>query len=466
VAIARELGDEGFGDFMFALSFTTVLMLASGFGTEELVAREVARERARLDGYLSNAIAVKLLTSIALLGFAAAFVNVAGYSADVRAAVYLIGAGVMIENLGRTWYSVLQAYERMELVSISLILQRVLTAGAGIAVLLAGGGLLEVSLVFLGGSLVGFLTAAWVLRRFVVRPRLALDRSRWWPLIKAGAPIGVATLLLTVLVKVDQVLISFLSGGDNREVGLYGAAFRLVEATMFISWAFTAAFLPWAARHEPGDEARLARGYELGNKALAAVLIPVGITFAVLAVPLIDLFYGTEYEDAVGALRWLGIMTVFYGLNLLAATTLVARDRPLDFARICAVVVVLNLALNLALIPSLGATGAALAAAVSSVALAVLGAWRIRGLTGRVRLVRAFLGPVVAGAAMAGAMLLTSLPLVPAALLGAVVYAGVLALFEQRAFPEDVALLRALIRSRRDGGPKPPEPTMPAVEAS
>ena len=40
MAIARELGDEGFGDFMFALSFTTVLMLASGFGTEgSLLAR-------------------------------------------------------------------------------------------------------------------------------------------------------------------------------------------------------------------------------------------------------------------------------------------------------------------------------------------------------------------------------------------------------------------------------------------
>ena len=451
---------------MFALSFTTVLMLASGFGTEELVAREVARDRSRLDNYLSNAIAVKLLTSIALLAFAAAFVNIAGYSADVRVAVYLIGAGVMVENLGRTWHSVLQAYERMELVSISLILQRVLTAGAGIAVLLAGGGLLEVSLVFLGGSLVGFLTAAWVLRRFVVRPRLALDRSRWWPLIKAGAPIGVATLLLTVLVKVDQVLISFLSGGDNREVGFYAAAFRLVEATMFISWAFTAAFLPWASRHEAGDITRLARGYELGNKALAAVLLPVGIAFAVLAEPLIDLFYGDAFAAAVGALRWLGIMTVFYGLNLLAATVLVARDRPMDFARICAVVVVLNVVLNLVLIPPLGATGAALAAAVSSIVLAGLGIWRIRGLTGHLRLLRTFLGPLVAGAAMAGAMLLTGLPLVLALMLGGLVYVGVLAVFEVRAFPDDVALLRDLVRRRGDGGPKPPEPSIPAMEAS
>ena len=98
VAVARELGEESFGDFMFALSFTTVLLLASGFGTEELVAREVARDRSRLDEYLSNTMVVKLGTSIALLAFAAAFVDLAGYPEQTRAAVYVIGAGVAIEK--------------------------------------------------------------------------------------------------------------------------------------------------------------------------------------------------------------------------------------------------------------------------------------------------------------------------------------------------------------------------------
>ena len=288
------------------------------------------------------------------------------------------------------------------------------------------------SLVFLGGSLVGFLTAARVLRRFVVRPRLALHRSRWWPLIKAGAPIGVATLLLTVLVKVDQVLISFLSGGDNREVGLYGAAFRLVEATMFISWAFTAAFLPWAARQSPATTARLARGYELGNKALAAVLIPVGITFAVLAVPLIDLFYGTSTRKPSAA--------ALAGHHDRLLRPQPARRHhpggPRPATRLC---------------PHLRGRGGAQSRAEPRADPTAGGHRRRtcggglvggpgrpgrladRGLTGRVRLVRAFLGPVVAGAAMAGAMLAS--PLVPAALLGVVVYAGVLALFEQRVLP-------------------------------
>jgi O-antigen/teichoic acid export membrane protein len=442
VAIARELGAGDFGDFMFALSFTTLLLLASGFGTEDLVAREVARDRSRLDDYLSNALAVKVVTSLALLGVAAAFVNVAGYSYDTRVAVYLVGAGVAAENLGRTLGSIFQARERMELLSISLIAQRVATAGAGLAVLAAGGGILEVSLVFLGGSLLGLAVAAYVLRRYVARPRPAVDRSRWWPIVRAGAPIGLVTMLFTVLLKLDQVLLSFLSGGDNSEVGYYGAAFRLVEATMFISWSFAAAFLPWVARREREETQRLADGYELALKALCAVLVPIGVAFTILAEPLIELFYGEAYAAAVEPLRWLGVTTVFYGMNMLASTVLVARDRPLDFARVCAIVVVLNLALNLALIPPLEATGAALAAALSSVALAVLGAVRISSLTGRLNVLRAFAGPAAGGAVMAAIMVAVSFPLVAEAALGTAAYAVVLFLLERRLFPQDLELAR------------------------
>lgn len=45
VVMARALGETGFGEFMFALSLATVLVVASGFGFDELVTREVARDR-------------------------------------------------------------------------------------------------------------------------------------------------------------------------------------------------------------------------------------------------------------------------------------------------------------------------------------------------------------------------------------------------------------------------------------
>jgi Zn-dependent protease with chaperone function len=113
----------------------------------------------------------------------------------------------------------------------------------------------------------------------------------------------------------------------------------------------------------------------------------------------------------------------------------------------------------------LGATGAALAAAVSSVVLAMLGGWRVGTLTGRVNVVRPFAGPLVAGAAMAGAMLAASLPLVPSAVLGAVVYLAVLLVLEWRLHPDDFERVRGLLRSR--GGPPPPkEPAVSVMEVS
>lgn len=455
VAVARELGESGFGDFMFALSFTGVLILSAGLGTEELLAREVSRDRERVHSYLTNVVAIKALVSLAILVLAGLIVNLLGYPAEVRLAVYVIGVGVAVENLGRSWHSVFQAFERMEFISVGLILQRVLTAAAGIAALAAGAGLVAVCVVYTAGCVIGFLVQLWSLRRFVVRPRLEMDRSRWWPLMKAGVPIGLVTVLFTVLMKVDQSLLSFL-GDDNVEVGLYGAAFRLVESTMFIPWAFGMAMLPWMARQtgEPGGQ--LARGYGMGLTVMLGVLLPVGLTYALFGDSLINLFYGERYADATLPLQLLGGATVFYALNSLAGMLLIARDRPGDFSKLLGLVAAVNIVMNVALIPTYGADGAALAASVSGLLLGLFAVWRVRTVVGQVSLIRSASGPVAGGAAMTVTALALPLAFVPDLLVSGLVYAAVFALVEATAFPDDFDQGMRLLRRR--GRPTAGEP--------
>lgn len=448
VAIARELGERAFGDFAFALSFTTVLLVAAGFGTEELVAREVARDRGRIHGLFSNVVAMKAAMSLVLLGVAAIVVNVAGYPADVRVAVYLVGLGVAVENLARSWHSVFQGYERMEFISLGLIAQRFTTAIAGIGVLALGGSLVAVSATFLGGCLVGFFVALWALRRYIVRPRVEVSRSRWWALARAGIPIGIVTLLLTTLLRLDQTLISFLAGGaeDNSEVGFYGAAFRLVEATLFIGWSFSDAMLPWLSRQQSDDPAALARGYELGLKAVGAVLIPIGLAFTLFAEPLIDLLYGEGYAEAVDPLRLLGATVVFSGICYMASITLIARNRPGRFAKAVGGVVVGNIALNVVLIPPYGAVGAAISAAVSGLVLTAMSLWMTAELAGRLRPVRAFGGSLVGALVMSAVALVLDWPFVPALIVSLLAYAAALLAFERIVCPEDYAVARSLLR--------------------
>jgi O-antigen/teichoic acid export membrane protein len=451
IACARVLGENGFGDFMFAISFTTVLFMISGFGTEELLAREVARERHSVHDYLSNVVALKAALSVLVALIAVAVMLIVDYPSEVRTAVYLVGIGICLENFGRTWGSVFQAYERMEFISITLIIQRILTAVGGVVALALGGRLIAVSGVYAVCALIGFLIGAWALRRYVVAPEWTVDRSRWWPIAKAGVPIGILALLSMTLLKLDQVLLSFLSGGDNREVGFYGAAFRLIEATLFISWSFSAAFLPWLARQGASSRERMAGGFELGEKALTAVLLPIAIVFVLLAHPIIDLIYGSEYKDAVPSLQLLGAMTVFFGINEFAAIALIARDRPFTFTRVLLVATIVNVVTNVILIPPLGATGAALAALASGILLAVLGLIFLRVELGPIRLVRSFAGPVVAGAVMALAIVATGQQLIVGALAGGVVYLLALVLFERSVFRDDFDVFARLLRGARPG---------------
>ncbi|MGI8846116.1 MAG: oligosaccharide flippase family protein, partial [Thermoleophilaceae bacterium] len=219
LAVARELGAGVFGDLMFALSFTTVLVLPAGFGTEELIGRDVARDHDLVHQYATNVMAIKVTLTVVLLALAELIVIVIGYDHSVQLAVLIVGLATGIENLGRTWGAVLQAYQRMEFISVSLIVQRVATAIGGVAVLLAGGGLVGVSLVMLVSAVIGFVTVTATMQRFVVTLHPVIDRTKWWALIKAGVTIGAVGILMTALLKIDQTLISFLSAGGNREVG-------------------------------------------------------------------------------------------------------------------------------------------------------------------------------------------------------------------------------------------------------
>jgi O-antigen/teichoic acid export membrane protein len=192
----------------------------------------------------------------------------------------------------------------------------------------------------------------------------------------------------------------------------------------------------------------MASGFELGEKALTAVLLPIAIVFVLLAHPVVDLIYGSDYENAVASLQLLGAMTVFFGINEFAAVALIARDRPFMFTRVLLVATVVNVVTNVLLIPPLGATGAALAALASGILLAVLALVVLRIELGPIRLLRSFAGPVVAGGCMAALIVATGRHLIIGVIAGGLVYVAALVLFERSVFRADFEVFARLARRR------------------
>ncbi len=300
VVMARELGDEGFGVFTFALMYTTLFAALAHFGQDTVLIREVARERRLVERYFANTVALKLALSVPVILAALGILALAGVSSQTLQVAALLGLAVTLEAALATVLAVFQSYEVMRYIAGVLLAQRYATAAVGIAALWAGADVVVVAAVYLGGAVLA-LGLGLVLLRRVVQPRLRVTPPTWPGLMKAAVPLGVAGVLGTVLFRIDTVILAAFE--DASTVGDYGAAYRLFEATLFFGWSIGGAVYPVLARLDAIP--RLADVYEQALKLCLAATLPLAVGAAVLAEPLVELLYGSEFDEASTALRLL-----------------------------------------------------------------------------------------------------------------------------------------------------------------
>jgi len=451
VVMARRLGDAGFGVFTFAFSLVTLVTTLGDLGQDRVLTREVARDRGRVHGYFGDTLALKVLLSVPALAIAIGGVVAAGVPTETRLVVTLIGSAVIAELLMDTSFGVFQAFERQSLTALVLISQRTLTAAGGIAALLLGAGVVAVSAIYLAGAMLALAFSVALLVRRVERVGFHPRPRRWGRLMRAAVPIGITGVFSTVLFRVDaSMLAAFRS---DAVVGNYGAAYRLLESTLFLSWSVGSAVYPVLSRLGPSTRPHAGLAYERSLKLLLSMTIPFAVGAAVLADGVIELLYGADFDTAPDALRLLAPTIALYPVSYLTGYLLISQDRQLATTITYAAVAAENVLLNLVLIPRYSLFGAAAGTSISQVLVVTALLRSTAGRTGPIRWSRAVAGPVIAGAAAGAAMFgLRGGGVVPAGLAGGIVYLGTLIGFERAVFPGDLRSVRQMVRGRPEAG--------------
>jgi O-antigen/teichoic acid export membrane protein len=447
IVMARELGSKGFGVFTFAFAFVILATTLGNFGQDSVLTREVARDRGQLDRYFVNTLALKSVLCVLSLAAAIGLASAVGISGETRDVLLLLGPAATLDLLTTTCFAAFQAYERLEFVPIVLISQRTLTALVGIGALLAGAGVVAVSAIYLAGAALGFVFALTLFLRRIARPALRIEPRQWWSLMKAAAAIGLAGVFAVILFRVDMSMLAVFE--SSSVVGRYGAAYRLLEATLFISWAVSSAVYPVFSRLTPASEPPVGFVYERGVKLGLALTIPFAVGALVLADPVVDLLYGSDYAGSVTALRLLAPAIALYPVLYVTGSLLVSQNRQRVMMIVYGLVALENIAANLVLIPWLSLNGAALSTSISTALVAIALVASTAPSAGRLEWPRIAGGPVLAGASAGLAMLALRDNLAAAVSVGAVLYVGVLVAFEHLRYPDDA---RAVLDLARRGG--------------
>jgi O-antigen/teichoic acid export membrane protein len=156
-----------------------------------------------------------------------------------------------------------------------------------------------------------------------------------------------------------MVMLSMMKG--DAVVGWYAASYRLIDALSFIPSVFMSAMYPVFSKFHVNYKSALSFAFTKSLKFLIVIAIPIGIGTTILAEEIITLIYGIEYVPSVIALQILIWASVLSFINFTPATFLNSTNKQRTLMIFTCFGAVLNIILNLALIPSLSYMGAGIA---------------------------------------------------------------------------------------------------------
>jgi O-antigen/teichoic acid export membrane protein/peptidoglycan/xylan/chitin deacetylase (PgdA/CDA1 family) len=448
--LARKLGQSGVGVFVFALAWAEISMLLASLGLDRALVRWIAHDRSRAASLFADSTSIKasLAVPIALVSFA--LVNVLTVGSTSRMTIYVLTLGAFFDALTRAAVGVFTALERAELTAASTIVQRFLAAGLGIGALVAGGGVVAASVTYTVAAGVGFVLAVVLMRRRLGVARAAPDPGRWRGLAVTSIPFAVQDAFTVLLFRLDAVLLSLIA--STAAVGRYGASYRLFESTFFLTYALGAAFSPMYTYLRNDGEPTIQGAFQRSLKMSLLLLVPCAVVFATLPEFVSRTIFGSQLEAASASLRILAPVVVLIGLVTLSSSLIVSRRDPRTILVLSGAMTLLNVGLNLALIPSLEERGAAIAmVATEGVFLALALAMALRTLGTGLDWLSMGAAPLLAGLAMAAVTL--ALRGTPGWALGAgaVVYPLVFAVAERLISPGDLAFVVDFLRRRMGG---------------
>ncbi len=371
--IGRAFGDEGLGIYAVCMAWIYPLSLLVEFGIGTLMTRDLAQNPSLIVPMLRSAIIARLIFGTAAFAFILVAAPVLTDDPRVVIGLHISAPMVLILPLFSTFTAVLRARDLMlpiPFLNIGMIAAQVIMT---MLALVNGGGFVGVLVANVVSSALQLVGAYWVYRHYFTQSSVH-NAYPWVMLIRRSWHFALAALFAALQLRLSTILLESLS--TTRDVGLFYAASRFVEAARLFPNAFFGAFFPLLAS-VAADSSLLKRTFRRAMLALGGFGLLSGIGLTLTAAPLIALVFGDTFSAAVPVLVVLGWSLI--GHLLRGGRTLywyaLKRERLVNAVN--GVAILGQLVLSLWLIPSYGAVGAALVQVIVELAaFSLLWVWR------------------------------------------------------------------------------------------
>ncbi|MFZ0181376.1 MAG: flippase [Candidatus Dormiibacterota bacterium] len=395
IIIGNYLDPTRFGQMQTAVTYVGLVGTVTDLGFSALYVREGARHTDQLSRYWNNVASLKVLGAAVGLPLIFAALYVAGVRSllwPAFAILVLSGYQLLLRN---TLYALQRlTFEIIEIIPETLVVFALVVIGVHINA--DTGFFLWAYAISYAFACVYFAIVLAVMG--VIRPGLQFEPGLLLSWVRVAVPLGITFIITTVYFKVDVPILQRFR--PYQEVGYYTFAYKPFESLLFIPFALRSVIFPVLSVYHRRSPERVLPLAEKFFKALVILGWPISVGVFLLAPQFNSLLH--LYAGSEPALQILALAIVFMFADNTFAATLNAIDKQNVFALVAMVGLVINVGVNLVVIPRYGYLGASWAVVVTEAALVVVGWLVLRAQLGTIPLLRTSWKAVVAGLVMGG----------------------------------------------------------------
>jgi len=358
--VARYLGPEQFGLFSYAQAFVGLFTAIAGLGLDSIIVRELVKDPTKQAVLLGTAFYLKLIgASLVLLALAGA-VTLSHQDSLTTWLIFIIASATVFQSFNIIDFF-FQAKVLSKYVVYVNIISLLISSFVKIGLILTNASLIAFAWVILFDSVILMLGFVYYFQRHAKLniKKLNFSKATAINLLKDSWPLILSGLVISIYMKVDQIMIKEMLNAEA--VGQYAAAVRLSEAWYFIPMVIASSLFPAIINAKKISAelyyARLQKLYDL----MVWIAIAIALPMTFLSDWVVNLLYGEQYNQAGGVLMihiWAG---VFVFLGVAFSKYLTNENLTMKFFYRTFLGMLINVILNILLIPKYGINGAAIA---------------------------------------------------------------------------------------------------------
>ena len=382
VAIAmmtRYLGQEQFGWYITVISFLGFAGIVIDFGLIPVTAQMMSEPRFDKTKLFQNLMGFRFVTALLFFGLIPLVAYFFPYPTEVKIAIAFSTISFLAVSMNQVLVGLYQTKLKMHVQAIAEVLGRIVLVAGLYLVMRYGAGFLPIMWILVLAS-VSYTIALWMMSFREIRATFRFDWDVWKAILVKSWPIAISIIFNVVYLKGDILLLSLFR--DQVDVGVYGAAYRVVDILAQMAMMIMGVILPLLAYHwSRNKKDSFAKQYQQAFDIMMMLAMPMMVGLILTADKIMLLVAGSDFVVSGRPLQILAIAVFGVYLGAVFGHTAVAIDKQKQTMWIYISNAIITLIGYLVFIPRFGYWGAAWMTVFSEVYAGVLLFFTIRHFT-------------------------------------------------------------------------------------